>query len=292
MNDYCVFIVTNGRPERQITYKTLRMQNYTGKVFFIIDDQDKTATRYKEIYGDSVIIFDKETVAAGVDVGDNRRDLRTVLIARNACHDIAVSLGFKYYIVMDDDYTRFSWIFNYRQEFIPRRPKIKSLNKAFEIMFDFYITSGLSSLAMFQGGDMIGGAGNKNAKTIYCHRKCMQTFFCSTDRKINWVSRLNDDVSTYIATQQRGDTRMMSVNLIQVDQGVTQRHAGGMTEEYLDSGTYVKSFYSVMFAPSAVKVGLMGSINKRLHHQTKWSAVAPLYIAEKYKKAKLASNES
>ena len=291
MNDYCVFIVTNGRPVRQVTYKTLRKQNYTGKIFFIVDDQDKTASKYKEIYGDSVIIFDKAAVASDVDLGDNRKDLRTVLIARNACHNIALSLGFRYYIVMDDDYDHFGWIFNHRHEFIQRRPKIKSLDKTFQIMFDFYKQTSLSSLAMFQGGDFIGGYSTTYAKKIFCHRKCMQTFFCSTDRKVNWVSRLNDDVSTYITTQQRGDTQMMSINHTYVHQGTTQRHAGGMTEEYLDSGTYVKSFYSVMFAPNAVTIRMMGDKHKRLHHNTKWSAVAPLFVSEKHKKSNLARIE-
>lgn len=39
----------------------------------------------------------------------------------------------------------------------------------------------------------------------------------------------------------------------------TQKNAGGMTETYLESGTYLKSFYSVMYAPSCVKLNTMGT---------------------------------
>lgn len=36
-----------------------------------------------------------------------------------------------------------------------------------------------------------------------------------------------------------------------------QKNKGGMSDVYIDKGTYLKSFYSVMFAPSCVKIGLM-----------------------------------
>lgn len=284
MSDYAVFIVTHGRPDRQITYGTLRRQGYTGKVYFILDDQDKTIEQYRAKFGEAVVVFDKKAVAANVDFGDNSPDLRTVLIARNACHDIAVNLGLRYFLVMDDDYTRFGWMFNHKRQFASSRPNVVSLDKAFDTLWEFYKASGLLSLAVLQGGDMIGGAESTLAQKIFCHRKCMQTFFCSTDRPIRWVGRLNDDVNTYITAQQRGDGAMMSVNLIQVNQGVTQQNSGGMTEAYLDMGTYVKSFYSVMFAPSAMTVRNMGTKHHRLHHFTDWNAVAPLYVAERWKK--------
>ena len=41
MNNFAVFILTHGRPDNVITIKTLRQSGYTGKVYFIIDNEDK-----------------------------------------------------------------------------------------------------------------------------------------------------------------------------------------------------------------------------------------------------------
>lgn len=65
------------------------------------------------------------------------------------------------------------------------------------------------------------------------------------------------------------------------------KNAGGMTDLYLDSGTYVKSFYSVMYCPSAVKVAVMGGdAEKRLHHNISWNNCAPKILRENYRKIK------
>jgi len=57
---------------------------------------------------------------------------------------------------------------------------------------------------------------------------------------------------------------------------------------YLESGTYVKSFYTVMMAPSCAKICEMGNVNKRLHHKIDWKKCTPLILEEKHKKASYA----
>lgn len=49
-------------------------------------------------------------------------------------------------------------------------------------------------------------------------------------------------------------------------------------------GTYLKSFYSVMWAPSCVKIGAMGDTHKRIHHSITWDKCAPKILSEKWKK--------
>jgi len=58
-----------------------------------------------------------------------------------------------------------------------------------------------------------------------------------------------------------------------------------MTESYLDGGTYLKSFYSVMFNPSCIKIMMMGNKHKRLHHAVFWNNAVPKIINERYKKS-------
>ena len=67
-------------------------------------------------------------------------------------------------------------------------------------------------------------------------------------------------------------------------QKATQTNKGGMSDVYLDSGTYLKSFYSVIFAPSCVRVGMMGSHHKILHHKITWNNCTPVILNEKHKK--------
>lgn len=57
-----------------------------------------------------------------------------------------------------------------------------------------------------------------------------------------------------------------------------------MIEQYLSTGTYYKTFYSIMYMPSAVKISIMGNKNKRIHHHISWNNCVPCIIDEEYKK--------
>ena len=104
-DDFCAFILTHGRPDRVYTYKTLLKAGYTGKIYIVIDDEDKTAEEYRNRYGGKVLQFCKKEIAERIDEGDNFQDRRAVIYARNACWDLAKQVGCKYFIQLDDDYT-------------------------------------------------------------------------------------------------------------------------------------------------------------------------------------------
>ena len=57
-----------------------------------------------------------------------------------------------------------------------------------------------------------------------------------------------------------------------------------MTDVYKDSGTYVKSFYTVMYQPSSVKVRVLATKNQRIHHAVHWRYTAPKILREELKK--------
>jgi hypothetical protein len=136
-------------------------------------------------------------------------------------------------------------------------------------------------VAIAQGGDYIGGGEGK--KAIEAKRKAMNTFVCDVEKPFTFIGRINEDVNTYTCKQRAG-LAFLSFMQVHIIQSLTQNNSGGMTEIYLDTGTYVKSFYSVMFAPSCVKIGMMGRCNRRLHHRVLWNATAPKIIREIYKK--------
>jgi hypothetical protein len=282
MNDFAAFILTHGRPDRVKTYHTLKKCGYTGKIYIIIDNMDETRDEYLKKYGDKVIIFNKKEIAETFDQGDNFNDMRAIIYARNASFEIAKKLGIKYFIQLDDDYQAFYFKFDQKGDYKEVRIK-KNLDKVFCALLDFYKSTNISSIAMAQNGDYIGGVKGKYAKNIMLTRKCMNSFLCSTDRPFKFVGRINEDVNTYTNTASRG-LILLTTNHVALSQVQTQKNKGGMTDLYLDSGTYVKSFYSVMYSPSCVTVKLMNTSNARLHHSINWKAAVPMILRQILKK--------
>lgn len=280
MTDFVVFILTNGRPNNVHTARSLRNHGYTGKIILVIDDEDKTAQEYLDKFKD-VEIFSKKEIAKEFDEADNFEDRRAIVYARNACFKIAEKLGVKYFIQMDDDYTRFEY-----RVYTNERQKpyfIANLDSVFSALLNFYKESNFSTISMAQGGDFIGGKHNRMAKRPTLFRKCMNSFICSTDRPFKFIGRINEDVNTYVNKQSIG-LLMGTIPFVSLVQNQTQSNKGGMTELYLDSGTYIKSFYTVMFSPSSVYIKPMGDKHLRLHHHVKWNNAVPKLIAEKHKK--------
>ena len=282
-NDFVAFILTHGRPTKVYTYNSLRRAGYTGQIKIIIDDTDKTKDQYIEKYGDDVIVFDKKAIAKTFDQGDNFNDMRAIIYARNATFEIAKNLGIKYFIQLDDDYTAWSFRFDDKFEFIVNDVKIKNLDRVFNALLDFYKNTNISSIALAQNGDYVGGELSAMAQAVMLKRKCMNSFICSTERPFKFVGRINEDVNTYTRQASTG-LLMFTINQVSLKQKQTQSNSGGMTELYLDSGTYVKSFYSVMYSPSCVTVKLMHTSNSRLHHSVKWKNAVPVILSENFKK--------
>ena len=250
--------------------------NYTGKWYIVIDDEDKTAEQYRAIYKDRVIVFNKKKYVDATDTADNFDEHRAIVYARNASFDIAESLGLKYFLMLDDDYT--SFMFRKIEGGKMVGVQCRQLDRLFEAYIEFLEASGAITVAMAQGGDFIGGANGGNAKKGLL-RKAMNTFFCSTERRFQYVGTQNEDVSTYTRLGSIGH-RLFTVAGAMITQVQTQNGAGGMSDVYKEGGTYVKSFYTVMQMPSCVSVRMMGVNNPRIHHNVHWGTAVPKIISE------------
>ena len=281
-NRFATFILTYGRAEKVYTYETLKKGNYTGDLYFICSDDDKQLDDYKKNYNDKVVVFNKQAYSDKFDIGDNFNDNRVVVFARNAVFDIAKELGYKYFLVLDDDYTEFRYTRDESQNYLTKSRKVKNFDWLFKTLLDYYKTTNAKTLCIAQGGDFIGGENSRVFKNKLT-RKAMNFFICSTDRPFNFIGRINEDVNTYVHFGSKGDL-FQTICDIRLEQLETQSNSGGLTEFYLDGGTYVKSFYTVLFSPSCTKINLMGNKNKRLHHMIKWNNAVPKIIEEKFKK--------
>lgn len=276
-DDFCAFILTHGRPDKVSTYQLLQKAGYTGKVFIVIDDEDETRSKYLEIFGDQVLSFSKRDIASRYDEADNFGDRRSIFYARNACFELAQKVGCKYFIQLDDDYKEFQ--FRVDENFDPAYLLVTDLDGILTAMLDYYLAIPATTIAMAQGGDFLGGSGNAS----WLKRKAMNSFICSTDRPFSFMGRINEDVNTYTTLGRRGEL-FMTIGAVQLLQKQTQSNAGGMTELYLASGTYVKSFYSVMYSPSCVKIDLLQSTHMRIHHRISWNNTAVKILREAHKK--------
>ncbi len=232
-DDFCAFILTHGRPDKVLTYRTLRRAGYTGKIFIVVDDEDKTRHQYMAEFGEQVLVFSKADIASRFDEADNFCDRRSIFYARNACFDQAKLVGCKYFIQLDDDYHEFQFRVdrNYDQAYFP----IRKLDAILSEMLAYYESIPALSIAMSQGGDFLGDNGGHAS---WVKRKAMNSFICSVDRPFSFMGRINEDVNTYTNLGRCGEL-FMTIGAVQLGQKQTQKNSGGMTELYLDSGTYV-----------------------------------------------------
>jgi len=278
MSSFAVFILTYKRPDKILTIPTLQSQGYTGDIYLIVSSDDPTIEEYKDKYGDRVIVFNREDVE--VDLMDPTKERKGVVYARNKVFDIAKDLGLDYFLVLDDDYIGF--MYRYIDGNVLRGPTVRCLDKIFELMINFLEDTKALTVAFAQGGDLIGGVGNNNFEKKVL-RKAMNSFFCRTSTPYKFYGQINEDVNMYTLLGSQGHLILTIVDIM-LAQLMTQTNSGGLTELYLDSGTYVKSFYSVMIMPSAVKVVTMTAKDARVHHLINWNNCVPKIISDRYKK--------
>lgn len=279
---FVALILTHGRAEIVETYRQARLRGYTGRIVLVLDDEDEQIPKYFALFGEeNCYVFNKEKYIKGSDA-IVKGDTRCILYARNAAFDIARELGYRYFIELDDDYQGFSWKFDARGKY--RQRILENLDFVWRRMLEYFISvPRMASLCMAQGGDFIGGNGNKKTAAITPMRKAMNTFICDVERRFEFKGRYNDDVNTYTRLSQRG-VLFLSLNQVMINPAETQKNAGGMTEVYREDGTFQKSFSSVVVSPSSVKLAMMGRKNMRLHHNVEWKYTAPMIISEKWRK--------
>jgi len=277
---FAILILTHGRPHHVRTYDSLRRSGYTGPIYLVIDNEDATGNEYRSVFGsDNVYEFDKAEIAQRVDTGDTNPSRASTLFVRTALTEIAKEIGLDYFAQFDDDYTNFSYRYIRKNKMLSHT--IRNFDRIIPVMLDLLEDTNALTVALSQGGDHIGGILGNYRKGVL--RKAMNSQFVRTDRPIRFAGRLNEDVNAYVVQGSQGEL-FFTVTDIQLNQLTTQSNPGGMTEIWVESGTYLKSFFTVMMAPSSVKIRMMGQTSRRLHHSILWENTVPKIISEKHRK--------
>lgn len=284
-----IYILSHRRPDNVLTVNdALRHSMWSGPWYIVVDDQDPTIDQYRERYGtDRIVVFPKQETIDKMDIGDNL-GLSGSCVPRAAIWDIARAHGHRYFLMLDDDYRYFDWRFDDDgRPVYGRQDMVKSLDGVVAAMLNWYkqLPPQIVTIAIMQLGEMIGGFQNAIVDAIKVKRKAMNFFLCDTEREFEFPGRLNEDVNAYTEVQRRGFP-MMTINNVALWPSPTQRSEGGLTEDYIEQGTYTKSMYSVMRCPSAVKVSMLDDrgVNPRIHHKVSYRYVAPEIIPERYRK--------
>lgn len=277
-NNFAIFILSHKRPNNP-TFETLKVCNYSGKFYFILDDLDESIPEYEKKYGkEHILIFSKKEVAKKIDFFSNWEITSIDTYARNACFDLAKENGIKYFLVIDDD----TLFFRYRE---PGKPSTVCYNfdKAISAYLNYFINNPqIYSICFAQGGDF--GILTKGL----VKRKAMNSFFLSTDRPVKFNGHMNCDVNTYTRYNQLGKI-MITFPFVHLQQEPTQTN-GGSAGMYKEIGTYQKSWYSVLQCPSFVKISTFSSSFRmskfRIHHKIYSKYGVAQIISSKYKKEK------
>ncbi len=251
--------------------------------YIIIGDDDPELENYQKRYT-NVIVFDKKEYMENVDTMDNFNTSGVPVYVRNFCYDYAKKQGIENFVMLDDDYSQFS--VRYIRQGKLKEKRIPDIDDVFRTFFE--VSNPHTVLAFSQNGDYIGGA-----KSIFIRRpfkfKIMNCFFCNANRKVPFIGTLNEDLNAGLILAKRGIIPL-TIGGFSLSQQTTQQNKGGLTDSYLELGTYVKSFYSVMIQPSSVSIKLSdGGTTEhkghlRLHHLLDYNKTFPRILSEKYKK--------
>ena len=277
-NDFGVIIISHGRPHCE-TIKTLHESGYTGKIFVVVDDEDKTLQEYLDLYGENVHVFHK---FEWFDVGDNMDSPRTVgVFARNECLKVAKEKGLTYYLEMDDDLKSLSY--RYNDDGHLKGKKVKSFDLVIEAICDYFDNSAIGCLGFGNANDYIGGVEHFDGANV--SRVPMNSFFLRADDDIMWLGRNSDDFITVINEQHKGKywCRFPSVQAVYDvwSPKKNSKEKGGSIALYNELGSWRLRFYGVIFKPGCIKISITeGNMDGTARSDNTY----PKLVSQRYKK--------
>ena len=263
-NNFAVFICTHGRPNKQLTLNTLRRCGYTGKVYLVLDDTDKTIQQYIDNYdANDIIVFDKNHYINNCyDTGDNVGHYKCILYAKMAVEDMAKEFGLSSFMLVDDDITNFRY--RYPKENKCASVKIKNMDDALDIYIDFLLENNITALGFGSPSTYFSGARSFEPDEFLRYRGVFQVYIRNTNIPVTWINWYGEDNITLLKSSTAGNL-WLQIPYIEYEcvlVGDTSKD-GGMVDIYKSVDSFELNFNIKRYFP--------GSINLMLYHKTnKW----------------------
>ena len=249
-NDFACIVISHGRPECS-TVKVLRECGYTGKIYIVVDDEDKTLPDYIERYGADVHVFHKEE---SFDTGDLGGSKGVATYARNECRKVAQKNNVMYYFMLDDDLKSISYRYNDNGHL--RGIKARELDRLFDGMCEYFDEAPVQCIGFGNAVDYIGGVptfekGNTS-------RTVMNGYFLRTRNAFDWDGRYSEDSITDVLQSRKGQAWFRFIPVMNVFDvwlpKKSKEYTGGCISAYKSEGSFKLRFYATMFCPDYIKI--------------------------------------
>jgi hypothetical protein len=245
-----VYIKTHGRPGNQLTYNTLREAGYTGDIVLVIDNEDECGAGYLEFVKHDdrlwLHIFDKQKLVDEIDSGTNipKRDVN--LYAWVACERFAKQDGNDFFIMADDDITRFRYRY-LEDNHLKSTPITQNLDRVFEHIQNYMECSNIAAASTGIPQMYFSKELDEN---LWKYRVVYQFVFRNPKFDMNWVSEYEEDIITSINMSKEGKY-VTCLPMIQHDAIALGKASGGMKDMYDENNTRFRlAEYGHIFNPS------------------------------------------
>lgn len=280
-DDFAVFILTHGRPDKQLTFNTLLESGYTGKVYFVVDNQDETIEAYRENYGDMVIMFNKDAEYEETDTYTNQKIMLGVVYARNVCFKLAKEMGLKYFVNCDDDIQKLSYKMPFDKKLITK--PVKNLDRCLEAFIDFMEGSRVECMSLSEDGIYMGGVN----KMVEAMRNWSFThfFLMKADSDLRFRSLWVEDIIFSIEKQRMGK-KVLSTTMVSMrmpTREAIRNQKGGMRDAYNQSNEYVVAYMPIVTSPDCSKVHMKDG---HIKHTKKNDAFMVKILSDRWKKVR------
>lgn len=276
---YAVFILSHGRPHYQLTLDTLIRCGYSGDWYIVVDNLDKTVQEYKDLYGEHILVFDKLEYVRRTECGLAEPKINFAVFARNAIEDLAVQLGYQYFIMMDDDLTKFRYRYDDDGHF--RSLTITdNLDEVFNSYVEYLHTANVACLCFGVHNNYMRGTDMLYIESPRL-RLCFTVYFRNTSFKVDWLLNMCEDRITSIAHGRDGQVWLQLLQ-VQVDTvPIGGEVEGGNSEVYRSVDKFQQTFFPVVIFPDCNYCTMWkGKWITSLHLEN----VCPKIIGGEYKK--------
>lgn len=279
-NDFAIFILTHGRPNKQDTISALDKAGYTGKVYLVVDDLDTSIEEYKKLYN-NVIVFDKMKYVALAETGISEPHIKFALFARNAIEDIAVNLKLSYFAMLDDDLTKFRYRYIYENKL--RSKDVTNMDDVLNSYINFMEIGNISTTSLASQSRFLGGISSIPKPNSSKLRACFNFFIRSVKHRVVWKSNICHDRVTSVLNGRDGQV-WLQLPFVQFDMrelyGINE---GGNSDVYRKVTDFYRLFFNVLFLPDCDRVMYWKKSESWINNIPNYNALCPMIISDKYR---------